>query len=72
MPGSMQSTIDAWAMLQHERDNFIAMQHGYSHRNYAAIDAKKIELGGKRSTDEMHIEITVGRLQLGNAFGEQT
>jgi len=67
----MQSTIDAWAMLQHARDNFIAMQHGYSHSSYAAIGAKKIELGGKRSTDEIHIELTVGCLQLGNLFGKQ-
>lgn len=131
MPGSMQSTIDAWAMLHHEldlwaesgktatlwwrdddateetpqlhaldalsremkipvsvaviparlqrslpqflhaRDNFIAMQHGYSHSNYAAIDAKKIELGGKRSTDEIQTELSAGRLQLAKAFGEQ-
>jgi hypothetical protein len=131
MPGSRQSTNDAWALLQHElelwvesgitatfwwrdddaaeeteqlhmldalsremsipvsvaviparlhaslpqflhtRSHFIAMQHGYSHSSYAAIGTKKIELGGKRSTDEIQAELTVGRLQLGNAFGEQ-
>ncbi|MEE8365770.1 MAG: polysaccharide deacetylase family protein [Gammaproteobacteria bacterium] len=131
MPGSRQSTVEAWAMLQqeldlwvesgktaafwwrdddaaeetpqlhaldalsremkipvsvavipkrlhrslpqflHTRDHFIAMQHGYSHSSYAVRGAKKIELGGNRSTDEIQTELTTGREQLGTAFGKQ-
>jgi len=66
------------ARLQHslpqflqQRDNFIVMQHGYSHSSYAATGAKKIELGGERSSDEIETELSNGRLQLGTAFGEQ-
>ena len=53
------------------RDNFIAIQHGYSHSSYAAKGAKKIELGGERPTDEIRTELTSGRQQLGTAFGKQ-
>jgi len=58
-------------LFLHARDNFIVMQHGYSHSSYAAKGAKKIELGGERSTDEIETELSSGRQQLGAAFGEQ-
>ena len=54
-----------------QRENFIALQHGYSHRSYATPEKKKIELGGERSSDEIQVEITEGRLQLSKTFGEQ-
>ncbi len=55
----------------HQRNNFIVMQHGYSHSSNATKGAKKIELGGERSTDEIQIELISGRQQLSSAFGEQ-
>ncbi len=53
------------------RDNFIAIQHGYSHSSYAAKGVKKIELGGQRSSDEIQTELAEGRRQLSSEFGEQ-
>jgi len=68
IPARLQSSLPRF--LQ-QRDNFIVMQHGYSHSSYAAKGAKKIELGGERSTDEIETELKRGRQQLKAAFGEQ-
>ena len=68
IPARLQSSLPRF--LQ-QRVNFIVMQHGYSHNSYAVKTAKKIELGGERSTDEIETELTNGRLQLSAAFGEQ-
>lgn len=68
IPAQLQASLPQF--LQ-KRDNFIALQHGYSHRSYAAKGAKKIELGGERSTDEIQDELRTGRLQLLAALGEQ-
>ena len=62
---------DSLPQFLHQRDNFTAMQHGYSHRSYALRAAKKIELGGDRSCDEIKAELVTGRRLLGAAFGEQ-
>lgn len=68
IPARLQSSLPRFL---HQRDNFIVMQHGYSHSSYAAKGVKKIELGGERSTDEIQTELTNGRLQLSATFGEQ-
>ncbi len=68
IPARLQSSLPQFL---HARNHFIAMQHGYSHSSYAATGAKKIELGGKRSTDEILTELTTGHRRLGTAFGEQ-
>lgn len=62
---------DSLVQFLHQRDNFTAMQHGYSHRSYALKAAKKIELGGDRSCDEIQAELDRGRRLLSTAFGEQ-
>ena len=62
---------DSLVQYLHQRDNFTAMQHGYSHRSYALKAAKKIELGGDRSCDEIQAELDRGRRLLSTAFGEQ-
>jgi len=67
IPARLQSSLPRFL---HQRDNFIVMQHGYSHRSYAAKGAKKIELG-ERPTDEIEAELKRGRQQLKAAFGEQ-
>ncbi len=63
--------LDSLVQFLHQRDNFTAMQHGYSHRSYALKAAKKIELGGDRSCDEIQAELDRGRRLLSTAFGEQ-
>ena len=68
IPASLKPSLAPF--LKH-RDNFIALQHGYSHDSYASTGRKKIELGGERSSDGIQIEITEGRLQLSKTFGEQ-
>ncbi len=62
---------DSLVQFLHPRDNFTVMQHGYSHRSYALKSAKKIELGGDRSCDEIQAELDRGRRLLSTAFGEQ-
>jgi len=62
---------DSLVQFLHQRDNFTAMQHGYSHRSYALKGGKKIELGGDRSCDEIQAELDRGRRLLSTAFGEQ-
>ncbi len=62
---------DSLAQFLQARGNFIAIQHGYAHSSYAAKGAKKIELGGDRSTDEIQTELISGRQQLKNVFGDQ-
>jgi len=54
-----------------QRDNFIAIQHGFGHRSYALKGMKKIELGGVRSDDDIQSDLVRGRSQLDTAFGEQ-
>ena len=68
IPARLQPSL---AQFLHQKNNFIAMQHGYSHNSYAAEGAKKIELGGERSTDEIQTELTIGRLQLSTALAKQ-
>jgi len=63
--GLKASLVD---FLNH-RDNFIVLQHGYSHSSYAIEGAKKIELGGKRLTAEIEVDLIAGRRQLSTAFG---
>ena len=62
---------DSLPQFLRQRDNFIALQHGYSHRNYALKGAKKIELGGDHSSEEIKVELVTGRCLLDAAFGEQ-
>lgn len=62
---------DSLPQFLHQRDNFIALQHGYSHRNYALKGTKKIELGGDRSSEEIKVELVTGRYLLDAKFGEQ-
>jgi hypothetical protein len=68
IPARLQRSLPQFL---HQRDNFVVMQHGYSHSSYAEKGAKKIELGGERPTDEIQTELISGRQQLSNAFGEQ-
>jgi hypothetical protein len=62
---------DSLPRFLHARDNFIAIQHGYSHSSYAEKGAKKIELGGDRPSDEIQTELTSGRQKISDTFGEQ-
>ena len=59
------------AQFLHSRENFIVLQHGYSHSSYTAKGGKKIELGGERSTDEIQAELITGCQQLSIAFANQ-
>jgi len=68
IPAHLQNSL---ANYLQQRDNFIAVQHGYSHSSYAAQGAKNIELGGKRSTDEIRSELASGQLRLRSVLGEQ-
>lgn len=68
IPAQLQKTLPRYLS---SRDNFVALQHGYSHTNYAAAEAKKIELGGNRSTDEIHADLSLGREQLVKVLGGQ-
>jgi len=43
--------------------------HGFSHRNYAKADEKKIELGGHRNIEEVLEELATGREKLLRMFG---
>jgi len=68
IPSGMHRSLPGYLR---QRDNFIAIQHGYGHRSYALEGMKKIELGGDRSDDDIQSDLVTGRLQLHTAFGEQ-
>jgi hypothetical protein len=68
IPAELKSSLPQFTR---QRDNIVVIQHGYSHCSYAASGAKKIELGGERSTDEIQTELYAGRKRLDRAFGEQ-
>ena len=68
IPAQLQKSLPRYLG---SRNNFVALQHGYSHINYAAAEAKKIELGGNRSTDEVQADLSLGRQQLDKVLGEQ-
>ena len=68
IPAGLQASL---VQFLNHRDNFIVLQHGYSHSSYATKGAKKIELGGERLTDEVQAELTTGLRQLIAAFGSQ-
>ncbi len=53
------------------RDNFIVLQHGYTHQSHAAIGDKKIEIGGQRDDEEIEIELRDGYAILKNVFENQ-
>lgn len=47
------------------------LQHGFSHRNYAPADARKMELGWHRNGEEIMQQLSTGRAHLQTLFGEQ-
>ena len=68
IPAGLQDSLPLFLSL---RDNFSVMQHGYSHRSYAAKGMKKIEIGGERTINEIQSELTQGHRQLDDTFGKQ-
>lgn len=46
------------------------LQHGFAHVNHAAVEEKKIELGGERRRDAVLEELSRGRAMLDGLFGE--
>ena len=61
IPAGLKASL---VQFLNHRDNFIVLQHGYSHSSYAIEGAKKIELGGERLTSEIEAELITGRRQL--------
>lgn len=47
------------------------LQHGWSHANHAADEAKSIELGGNRPAQDVTAELAMGRERLESLFAER-
>ena len=68
IPARLQGTLPLYL---HKRPHFTVLQHGFSHSSYAPKGAKKIEIGGDRSTEAIQSELSTGCVQLTQAFGDQ-
>jgi hypothetical protein len=68
IPARLQKSLPRYLST---RDNFVVLQHGYSHIDYSTTKAKKIELGGNRPSDEIQAELSLGCHKLDEVLGEQ-
>ena len=68
IPSLLQDSLPGYLR---DRDNITVFQHGYSHSSHAGEGVKKIEVGGKRSTDEIQTQLAAGCRRLHTAFGNQ-